>query len=158
MLPRYECECVICDLSFNIQRALKLIPGLGIWLICCTGFLYACEWVITWVEPPKIHLKQFIAHVYGLRLLFDWNIITIYQKSAHSNMCGWRCCLPCGYEWNWGFGVGRKGHVQSEPSVCDDTKYLPSWCHATERSASADCHRISAHRPRKSHSTIVPDS
>lgn len=151
--------CVICDLSFNIQRALKLIPGLGIWLICCTGFLCVSLWMSNYLSNHRTSIENNSMCMYMERLPFySIGISLLSIKNQHVTVFVWCCCLPCGYEWNWGFGVGRKGHVHSEPSVCDDTKYLPSWCHATERSPSADCHRISAHRPRKSHSTIVPDS
>lgn len=67
-----------------------------------------------------------------------------------------RADLPCGKECDWGLGVALRGHVHNEPSVWEDTKCFPSWCHDTDLNGSADCHRISAPFARMSHNTIWP--
>lgn len=46
--------------------------------------------------------------------------------------------------------------VEREPSECEHTNCLPSWCHATLSRPSVACHLISATRDFKSHSTSWP--
>lgn len=121
-----------------------------------------------WMVPSSIDTASNSKHVLDDTIFHliitrfrrhQWTLLLAVSLSRSAKLINRFCIyIPCGYEWNWGFGVGRSGHEHSEPSVCDDTKYFPSWCHATERNGSADCHRISAHLPRRSHNTICPDS